>query len=127
MLDAPPVAHEVAAAPELASLRLVAAPADASLLPRGGCRGFPHWGAWSERGGRFGTDVIRFMAEGAAGPFPPAARRYHARAYAVQSKALGSSAPSLVGLHHALHAIDLERYAAPGADVSDASALINII
>lgn len=67
MLDAPPLAHELASAPALASLRMMAAPADLALLPRGGARGFPHWGLWSERSGRFGSDIVRFLAEGALG------------------------------------------------------------
>ncbi len=65
VLDAPPLAQEIAAEPALADARLVAAPADATLLPRGGARGFPHWAAWSERNAGFAVDVVRFMAEGA--------------------------------------------------------------
>mmetsp|Transcript_3687 Transcript_3687/g.10675 ORF Transcript_3687/g.10675 Transcript_3687/m.10675 type:complete len:900 (+) Transcript_3687:3737-6436(+) len=67
VLDAPPLAHELASAPALASLRMMAAPADLALLPRGGARGFPHWGLWSERSGRFGSDIVRFLAEGSGG------------------------------------------------------------
>lgn len=32
----------------LRGLKLVAAPANKSLLPRGGVRGFPHYGTWAQ-------------------------------------------------------------------------------
>jgi glycogen operon protein len=66
VLDAPPLAHEIAADPVLADRRIVAAPADTALLPRLGTRGFPHWATWSERPAGFAADVIRFLAEGEA-------------------------------------------------------------
>lgn len=64
VLDAPPLGHEIAADPELADRRIIAAPADAGLLARSGGRGFPHWGAWCERPAGFAADVVRFLAEG---------------------------------------------------------------
>jgi hypothetical protein len=66
VLDAPPLAHEVAADPVLADRRIVAAPAEPGLLPRSGGRGFPHWATWSERPAGFAADVLRFLAEGEA-------------------------------------------------------------
>lgn len=68
VLDAPPLAHEIAADPLLADRRILAAPGDAGLLARGGTRGFPHWAAWSERPAGFAADVVRFLAEGVGGP-----------------------------------------------------------
>lgn len=54
VLDAPPLAAELAAAPELRGLKLVAWPrGDPSLLPRGGRRGFPHFGALAQHNARF--------------------------------------------------------------------------
>jgi pullulanase/glycogen debranching enzyme len=64
VLDAPPLAHEIAADPVLADRRIVAAPTDTGLLARSGSRGFPHWAAWSERPAGFAADVVRFLAEG---------------------------------------------------------------
>lgn len=64
VLDAPPLAHEIAADPLLADRQILAAPGDAGLLARGGTRGFPHWAAWSERPAGFAADIVRFLAEG---------------------------------------------------------------
>ncbi len=66
VLDAPPLAAELAADPVLADRQLLAAPGDTALLARGGSRGFPHWGAWSERNPGFAADVLRYLAEGAS-------------------------------------------------------------
>ncbi|KAK9809286.1 hypothetical protein WJX73_001102 [Symbiochloris irregularis] len=64
VLDNPPLAETIAAEPLLADVRLVAWPGDIRLLPRGGQRGFPHWGRWMERNLRAGSDLLRFL-----GPF----------------------------------------------------------
>ncbi len=51
VLDAPPLAEEIAQDPVLRNLKLAAAVANPALLPRSGERGFPHWGIWMEVGG----------------------------------------------------------------------------
>ena len=63
--DAPPLGDELAQDPALAALKLVAWPADDTLLPRAGERGFPHWGRWAERNKRFTRDVVQWFAQGA--------------------------------------------------------------
>ncbi len=42
-------------------LKLVAAVSDASLLPRNGVRGFPHWGVWATRNTRFADDMQAYL------------------------------------------------------------------
>ena len=46
IMDSPALAEEVAYDPVLRDLKLVAGVSDPQLLPRGGERGFPHWGVW---------------------------------------------------------------------------------
>ncbi len=71
MLDAPPLAEEIATDPLLAGLKLVAWAGDDGLLPRRGARGFPHWGRWAERNTRFAADAAACLgrAEPAASAF----------------------------------------------------------
>lgn len=57
VLDAPPLAEDIAGDPLLRRLKLIAWAADDRLLPRGGERGFPHWAVWLERNKRFATDA----------------------------------------------------------------------
>ena len=57
MLDAPPLAEDIAADPLLRGRKLIAWAGDDQLLPRGGERGFPHWGRWAERNRRFASDA----------------------------------------------------------------------
>lgn len=64
VLDAPPIAHRIAREPRLSHLAIIASTADTSLLPRGGTRGFPHWGVWGERRSDFGTSILDFLATG---------------------------------------------------------------
>ena len=42
---------------------MVAWAADDSLLPRGGTRGFPHWGVWTERNKAFQTDIVGWLVQ----------------------------------------------------------------
>lgn len=64
MLDAPPLAEEIAQDPVLRNLKLAAAVANPSLLPRSGERGFPHWGIWMQVGGAPGWGERVESAEG---------------------------------------------------------------
>lgn len=57
VLDAPPLAEDIAGDPLLRRLKLIAWAADDRLLPRGGERGFPHWAVWLERNKRFAADA----------------------------------------------------------------------
>ena len=57
MLDAPPLAEDIAADPLLRGRKLIAWAGDDQLLPRGGERGFPHLGRWAERNRRFASDA----------------------------------------------------------------------
>ena len=50
VLDAPPLPEAIAFDPILGSRKLIARPGDETLLPRGGDRGFPHWGVWQVSG-----------------------------------------------------------------------------
>jgi isoamylase len=65
VLDSPPMVEELATDPVLAGLKIIAAPADTSLLPRGGERGFPHYGALLEWNQRFGRDVLALLRDNA--------------------------------------------------------------
>ena len=47
----------------LRGLKLVASAPEASLLPRGGARGFPHWGVWLEVNWRLAATLRRFLVE----------------------------------------------------------------
>lgn len=67
MLDAPPLADAICHDPLLSRLKLIALASDDSLLPRGGARGFPHWGVWQQRNTAFGADLMAFLAEGGTG------------------------------------------------------------
>ncbi|PSC72831.1 60S ribosomal export NMD3-like [Micractinium conductrix] len=67
VLDAPPLADAICHDPVLRHLKLVALASNDSLLPRGGARGFPHWGLWQQRNTAFGADLIAFLAEGTPG------------------------------------------------------------
>lgn len=75
VLDAPPLAEALCHDPRLRALKMVALPSDESLLPRGGVRGFPHWGHWMQRNTAFGTDMIAFLADGAPGMLTAVAGR----------------------------------------------------
>eukprot|EP00198_Chlamydomonas_reinhardtii_P002453 XP_001691789.1 isoamylase-type starch debranching enzyme [Chlamydomonas reinhardtii] len=48
VLDAPPLAEDIAGDPVLRGLKLVAAVSNPALLPRLAERGFPHWGVWQQ-------------------------------------------------------------------------------
>ncbi|KAL4447190.1 hypothetical protein ABPG77_007223 [Micractinium sp. CCAP 211/92] len=67
VLDAPPLADAICHDPLLSRLKLIALASDDSLLPRGGARGFPHWGVWQQRNTAFGADLMAFLAEGTPG------------------------------------------------------------
>ncbi|KAL4443720.1 hypothetical protein ABPG75_011457 [Micractinium tetrahymenae] len=67
VLDAPPLADAICHDPLLRRLKLVALASDDTLLPRGGVRGFPHWGLWQQRNTAFGADLMAFLAEGTLG------------------------------------------------------------
>jgi hypothetical protein len=63
-LDAPPLAEAIVKDPVLSGLMMVAQPGDdASLLPRGGVRGFPHWGLWRERNTAFTADLYSYFID----------------------------------------------------------------
>ena len=64
ILDNPPLAEEIAQEPLLQGLKMVAWAADDTLLPRGGARGFPHWGLWSERNKAFQQDIVGWLVQG---------------------------------------------------------------
>ena len=66
VLDHPPLADEIGNDALLRHAKLIAWPADDSLLPRGGRRGFPHGGSWLERNKRFTHDLCTFFT--ASGP-----------------------------------------------------------
>ena len=57
VLDRPPLVEDLCSDPALAATKLVAVPFGDHLLPRGGVRGFPHWGRWAECNGRFVSDM----------------------------------------------------------------------
>ena len=61
--DAPTLPDALCQDPRLAGLKLVAAPTNDGLLPRGGARGFPHWGVWQQRNQGFAKDIIALMVE----------------------------------------------------------------
>ena len=61
VLDAPALPEAIASDPLLKSSKLVAVSRDDQLLPRGGERGFPHWGVWTEYNSRFRFDLWEFM------------------------------------------------------------------
>lgn len=64
VVDAPSLPEALCQDPVLSGLKLVAAPAQGtSLLPRGGARGFPHWGIWQQRNSAFTRDVTVLLAE----------------------------------------------------------------
>lgn len=63
ILDNPPLAEDIAQDPVLQGLKLIAWPADDSLLPRGGERGFPHWGVWAERNKTFQKDMLAWLVQ----------------------------------------------------------------
>jgi len=63
VLDAPAIADALCHDPILARVKLIAAPSEDTLLPRGGARGFPHWGLWQQRNAAFRRDMTAFMAE----------------------------------------------------------------
>lgn len=67
ILDNPPLAEEIAQDALLQGLKLIAWAADDSLLPRGGARGFPHWGIWAERNKLFTQDLTAYLAHGLPG------------------------------------------------------------
>ena len=58
MLDAPPLAEDIAGDPVLRGLKLVAAVSNPALLPRLAERGFPHWGVWQQVGGSHPWDGV---------------------------------------------------------------------
>lgn len=64
ILDAPPLVEALAHDPLLADLMLLATPGDDSLLPRGGSRGFPHWGVWSQVNSAFVKDMQAYLVHG---------------------------------------------------------------
>lgn len=49
------------------ALKLVAAPASQTLLPRAGVRGFPHWGRWMQVNDRFRPDLWTYLVDNAPG------------------------------------------------------------
>jgi isoamylase len=64
VMDAPSFPEALCQDPILSGLKLVAAPSQGtSLLPRGGARGFPHWGIWQQRNSAFTRDVTALLAE----------------------------------------------------------------
>jgi len=66
-LDAPPMAEAIVKDPVLSGLMMVAQPGDdPSLLPRGGVRGFPHWGLWRQRNTAFTADLYSYFIDTAA-------------------------------------------------------------
>ena len=65
MLDNPWVPEAIALHPTLRYLKLVAWAGCDDLLPRGGGRGFPHWGTWMERNRRFTEDMLQYLVYGA--------------------------------------------------------------
>lgn len=62
-MDAPSLPESLCQDPILSGLKLIAAPANESLLPRGGVRGFPHWGIWQQRNAAFTRDITALLAE----------------------------------------------------------------
>lgn len=64
MQDAPALLAAIAADPVLSGAKLVAATGgNDALLPRGGVRGFPHWGVWLEWNKRWAADISAFLCE----------------------------------------------------------------
>lgn len=59
--DAPAIMDELANDPVIRGVKLVACSGNDSLLPRGGERGFPHWGVWMQWNQRFTTDAAAFL------------------------------------------------------------------
>lgn len=68
VVDAPLIAQRLCLDPLLSHLKLIAAPSDQNLLPRNGCRGFPHWGLWMECNAAFSKDVVDFWKGCSNGP-----------------------------------------------------------
>ena len=66
-MDNPALAEELISDPVLRHLKMIAWPGNEALLPRGGERGFPHWGLWLERNTRFTTDMLAAIACGEPG------------------------------------------------------------
>lgn len=75
VVDAPGFAEAICKDPLLARLKLVAAPSDSSLLPRGGVRGFPHWAIWQERNHAFQRDIISYIVENTSGILDSVSKR----------------------------------------------------
>lgn len=67
VLDNPWVPEAIALHPTLRYLKLVAWAGCDELLPRGGERGFPHWGTWMERNRRFTQDMLQYLVFGTGG------------------------------------------------------------
>ena len=67
VVDNPALAEELISDPVLRHLKMIAWPGNEALLPRGGERGFPHWGLWLERNTRFTTDMLAAIACGEPG------------------------------------------------------------
>lgn len=67
VVDGPPLADMLCHDPLLSHTKLIAAPSDESLLPRGGARGFPHWALWLQRNGAFHRDFVSYFAESTPG------------------------------------------------------------
>lgn len=67
VMDAPPLADALAMDPALSHLKLIAAPSDEKLLPRGGARGFPHWGVWMQRNNAFTRTMHSLILQGTLG------------------------------------------------------------
>jgi pullulanase/glycogen debranching enzyme len=64
VMDAPSLPEALCQDPILSGLKLVAAPSHGTtLLPRGGARGFPHWGIWQQRNSLFTRDLTALLAE----------------------------------------------------------------
>ncbi|KAG2422373.1 hypothetical protein HXX76_016097 [Chlamydomonas incerta] len=61
VLDAPPLAEDIAGDPVLRDLKLVAAVSNPALLPRLAERGFPHWGVWQQVNDRYASDLCSYL------------------------------------------------------------------
>jgi len=75
VLDSPPLAEDIARDPELRGLKLVAAPSNNALLPRGGVRGFPHYAQWAQVNDRFKSDMWAYLVDGQPGLLSAVATR----------------------------------------------------
>lgn len=75
IMDNPPLAEDIATDPVLGHMKLVAATGLAELLPRGGVRGFPHWGVWATWNDRYASNLTAYILRNQRGLLSAVATR----------------------------------------------------